>query len=220
MFTGLVEALGIVEDLGASRVRVRWLDPNPATLADLALGDSVAVDGVCLTVAETKANGFTADISPETRRRSTLDTGTGRHVANLERSLRAGSKIGGHFVTGHIDGVGYLESSRETDNAWEMSFRIPDEIARYVVLKGSIAINGISLTVAAVDESGACFQVAVIPHTYHATNLSRLRLSDRVNLEGDILGKYVEKLLMSSPAASAPTNPELSLSFLSQHGYL
>lgn len=219
MFTGLVESLGIVEDLGESRVRIRWFDPEPAVLAELALGDSVAVDGVCLTVAEVRADGFVADISPETRRRSTLDTGKSGRTANLERSLRAGGKIGGHFVTGHIDGIGHLDRAVETNNAWEMSFHVPEAIARYIVPKGSIAVNGISLTVAEVTDAGAWFQVAVIPHTYRATNLSRLHSGDAVNLEGDILGKYVEKLLGHSQAPAA-TSADLSLNFLAQHGYL
>ncbi|MEO1131614.1 MAG: riboflavin synthase [Cyanobacteria bacterium J06639_1] len=218
MFTGLVEALGIVEDLGDSQVRVRWLHPDPAVLADLALGDSVAVDGVCLTVATMRPDGFVADISPETRRRSTLDTGTGQHTANLERSLRAGGKIGGHFVTGHIDGIGQLDRSAESQNAWEMSFHAPEAIARYIVPKGSIAINGISLTVANVADNGAWFQVAVIPHTYEFTNLFRLQPGDRVNLEGDILGKYVEKLLAHGRCTNGSTS-EIDLSFLAQHGY-
>lgn len=218
MFTGLVEALGIVEDLGESRVRVRWLDPTPGVLADLSLGDSVAVDGVCLTVASLQPDGFVADISPETRRRSTLDTEAGQHTANLERSLRAGGKIGGHFVTGHIDGVGQLDRSVESNNAWEISFRAPEAIARYIVPKGSIAINGISLTVADVADNGTWFQVAVIPHTYEFTNLSRLQPGDRVNLEGDILGKYVEKLLAHGRGGHGAAS-DIDLSFLAQHGY-
>ncbi|MEO0852881.1 MAG: riboflavin synthase [Cyanobacteria bacterium J06648_11] len=218
MFTGLVEALGIVEDLGESRVRVRWLDPEPEVLSDLALGDSVAVDGVCLTVATSTSDGFVADISPETRRRSTLDTGAGQRPANLERSLRAGGKIGGHFVTGHIDGIGHLDRAVESHNAWEMSFRAPEAIARYIVPKGSIAVNGISLTVADVTAGGTWFQVAVIPHTYEFTNLSRLQPGDRVNLEGDILGKYVETLLARGQGARG-TSSAIDLGFLTQHGY-
>jgi riboflavin synthase len=223
MFTGLIQALGTIRVVDSDRL---YLSVSSDTiLQDLMIGDSVAVDGVCLTVEEILAEGFVATASPETLQRTTLGRRSrGEGFVNLETSLRVGSKIGGHFVTGHVDGIGCLVESVIVANSWEMTFSAPSSledqwnayIARYIVGKGSIAVNGISLTVADCDTSGSWFKVAVIPHTYEETNLSHLNLGDWVNLEGDILGKYVEKLL-GMRSYHAPT--EISLEFLAEHGY-
>jgi riboflavin synthase len=187
----------------------------------LTVGDSVAVDGVCLTVIEILPQGFTADASPETLARSTLGDRRNTWV-NLESSLRIGSKLGGHFVTGHVDGIGTLQASIQTSTSWEMTFTTTDSVARYVISKGSIAVNGISLTVAHCNPDGTTFTVAVIPHTYASTNLHLLHLNDPVNLEGDILGKYVEKFLRPKTTNhDASTKRDLVGSdFLIEHGYL
>lgn len=218
MFTGLVQGLGTLERLGPDRVAITC-DPTAAAaiVPELVLGDSVAVDGVCLTVETILAQGFEATVSPETLDRTTL--GSADRV-NLEPSLRVGSKIGGHFVTGHIDGVGWFESAIATSTSWELSFQASDRVARYIVSKGSIAINGISLTVADCSDDGRWFSVAVIPHTYTHTNLQDLQPGAPVNLEGDILGKYVEKLLRSGPAASGLRAADsITPEFLAEHGY-
>lgn len=197
-------------------------------LLDLAIGDSVAVDGVCLTVEEILPQGFVAAASPETLCRTTLGQiqRTAGYV-NLETSLRVGSKLGGHFVTGHVDGIGCLQESVQTDKSWEMSFTAPlHQIGRYIIPKGSIAVNGVSLTVADCHPTGSWFKVAVIPHTYAQTNLVYLQTGSLVNLEGDILGKYVEKFLSPKSPSSAvdelmePSFSELSPAFLAEHGYL
>ncbi len=190
----------------------------------------MAVDGVCLTVTEVLPTGFVAAISPETLSRAVLASADGgERSVNLEPALRVGSKLGGHFVTGHIDGVGYLEASVQTENAWEISFQVPDaRVARYIVPKGSIAVNGISLTVAECSASGNWFKVAVIPHTYAETNLNQLQPGSPVNLEGDVLGKYVEKFLrlgQVDPAVSEleslyRDSDQLSPAFLAENGYL
>ncbi|MGK7913325.1 MAG: riboflavin synthase [Synechococcus sp.] len=222
MFTGLVQAKGLLEAVNDYQLNVQWLDASPDVLKDLELGDSVAVDGVCLTVANNTSKGFIADISPETLARTSLGNYPADRPVNLERSLKVGGKIGGHFVTGHIDGIGHFCEAIETGDSWELSFRAPAAVARYIVLKGSIAINGISLTVAELGSNGGWFKVAVIPHTFENTNLSALKPSDRVNLEGDILGKYVERFLLGQASGQpAPTTeePALDLSFLSQHGF-
>ncbi|MDX2243667.1 MAG: riboflavin synthase [Leptolyngbyaceae cyanobacterium bins.302] len=230
MFTGLIQGLGTLQSLASDRVQVMCL---PATasliLPGLELGDSVAVDGVCLTVVEILPQGFVAVISPETRDRSTLSHANHAPV-NLETSLRVGSKLGGHFVTGHVDGIGYLESAVETSTSWEMTFTAPPIAARYILAKGSIAINGISLTVANCNPEGTRFTVAVIPHTYNETNLKQLQPGNPVNLEGDILGKYVEKFVRQGvstggdrwePSPSVPQSlDQLTPSFLAEHGYL
>lgn len=234
MFTGLVQAQGSLTLLEGDRLQITWDSSTPDwVFADLASGDSVAVDGICLTVTQCVAAGFIADVSPETLHRTTLGDRTGAAQVNLEPSLRVGSKLGGHFVTGHIDGVGYLESAVPTESAWWMTFRVSDaRVSRYIVPKGSIAINGISLTVADCDGAGERFSVAVIPLTYAETNLRYLHPGDRVNLEGDVLGKYVEKFLrLANPNSSlalasleqygkSSSEPAISDAFLAEHGYL
>lgn len=206
MFTGIIEAQGHLRSLSRDRVEISWHGLTESIAADLELGDSVAVDGVCLTIAQRTATGFIADVSPETLNRTTLASG---RAVNLERSLRVGGKVGGHFVTGHIDGIGQLIAATATEHAWELEFSVPSTLQRYLAPKGSIAINGISLTLATVTANH--FSVAVIPHTYENTNLAALMPNDAVNLEGDILSKYIESHLR--PQAS------VDLSFLAEHGY-
>ncbi len=216
MFTGLVQTTGSLTWQGSSQVHISC----PDLLAGLDLGDSVAVDGLCLTVAKITQDGFIADISPETLSRSTLASRPAHYPVNLEPSLRVGDKLGGHFVSGHIDGIGECLASQFQETAWDLGFRVPAAIGRYVISKGSIAINGISLTVAHVEAEGCLFHVAVIPTTFQSTNLSYLRVGDQVNIEGDMIGKYVEKLVL--PAATHPISQDdtLSLDFLVEHGYL
>jgi riboflavin synthase len=227
VFTGLIQALGTIKPAGTDQLEVLCASADcGAILHDLAPGDSVAVDGICLTVVEIHSQGFVATASPETLRRTTLGN---RHASNapvnLETSLRAGSKLGGHFVTGHVDGTGCLQESVQTGSSWEMSFTAPAEIARYIVPKGSIAINGVSLTVAECDPTGSRFKVAVIPHTYIQTNLQHLQPGSSVNLEGDILGKYAEKFLhlgsRSLPTETpAPWGDDITPAFLAEHGFV
>lgn len=186
-------------------------------MADIALGDSIAVDGVCLTVATVLPTGFIATASPETLSRSTLGRIPINRPVNLESSLRVGAKVGGHFVTGHVDGQGYVGEIDQTDSAWEISFTIPThQVARYVVPKGSISVNGISLTVADCSPAGDWFKVAVIPVTYDETNLQYLQPNEPVNLEGDILGKYVDRFAQIGGRAA---QSNISLDFLAEHGY-
>ncbi len=230
MFTGLIQSLGKLTRLDATHLKV---DCDPVTgdriLRDLELGDSIAVDGVCLTVETALSNGFVVTASPETLAKSTLGYLPEGAMVNLESSLRVGSKIGGHFVTGHVDGLGRFEAAIAAATSWVLTFAVPDAaIARYIVPKGSIAVNGISLTVAECNPSGDQFTVAVIPVTYQETTLQHLQPGQAVNLEGDILGKYAEKFLQlgaSRPlddGAIAPATPAaetISLAFLAEHGY-
>jgi riboflavin synthase len=234
MFTGLIQAIGQIEQLSDRAITICC----PSTITKkLAIGDSVAVNGICLTVVEILPMGFTADISPETLSRSNL-TEDGLRYVNLETALSVGDKLGGHFVSGHIDGIGTLQEVKNSGNAWEMSFTAKDTTARYVVYKGSIAINGVSLTIANCNEKGTWFSVAVIPHTYEQTNLNHLKSGNSVNLEGDLLGKYVEKFLRHAPntthlggfedgsintypALGDRANvPDISADFLAEHGWL
>lgn len=232
MFTGLIQTTGTIHPLGKDQIQISCATTAPEWfLADLAIGDSISVDGVCLTVTRILAGGFVAAASPETLKRTTLGQLEGDGYVNLEASLRVGSKLGGHFVTGHVDGVGYLEASVQTATSWEMSFTVSDpRISRYIVSKGSIAVNGVSLTVADCNLEGTWFKAAVIPLTYAETNLRYLKQNGVVNLEGDVLGKYVEKFLRlggdKSERAIAdigiiqPTHADLSPAFLVEHGYL
>ena len=194
-------------------------------MQDLAYGDSVAVDGICLTVEKVLKDGFIATASPETLRRTTLGgEQTQQRYVNLEASLRVGSKVGGHFVMGHVDGIGRLLVAEQTATSWEMTFIASDAIARYIVPKGSIAVNGISLTVAGYEPELCEFKVAVIPLTYTETNLRYLVAGSLVNLEGDILGKYVEKFLYSGNPHSKHSDENsidgITPAFLAEHGYL
>ena len=176
MFTGLIQALGITSSLREEQLRITCSSgTTDIILQQIAIGDSIAVDGVCLTVEELLPQGFIAAASAETLRRTTLgQRQRALTYVNLEASLRVGSKLGGHFVTGHVDGIGCLQELVDTNNSWEMRFTAPQEfatlwqhqIARYIVPKGSIAVNGVSLTVADCDPDGNWFKAAVIPHTY------------------------------------------------------
>lgn len=228
MFTGLIQTLGTIQPQDSDKLRISCSsDVASIILADLEIGDSVAVDGVCLTVEEILPQGFVASASPETLRRTTLGQQQLDNAwVNLETSLRVGSKLGGHFVTGHVDGIGRLRSLEQTAKSWEITFTAPPHVARYIVPKGSIAVNGVSLTVAECDPAGTWFKVAVIPHTFAQTNLYYLKIDSWVNLEGDILGKYVERLLRfgsgderSHDVDAVPSLETITPAFLAEHGY-
>lgn len=240
MFTGLIQTTGTIRSITPELIQIAWGAHAPHAFLDgMDIGDSIAVNGICLTVTQILTDSFWAAVSPETLDRTILGQSRPQDVVNLESSLRVGSKIGGHFVTGHIDGVGHFQSSVQTANAWEMRFAVSDpKVARYIVPKGSIAVNGISLTVADCDSAGSWFTVAVIPLTYEETNLKYLGVDSPVNLEGDVLGKYVEKFLrltppagvahsqalesfssMSKGAAMDKSNGGVTSDFLAEHGY-
>ena len=228
MFTGLVQSLGSIESYSQTSLEISLVDNGDRTLmTNLEIGDSVAVDGVCLTVETVLDSGFIATASPETLAVTNLgDREKAAKYVNLETSLRMGSKIGGHFVTGHIDGIGSLIEAVSTATSWEIRFGIPtgmaeqwqERIGRYLVSKGSIAVNGISLTIAECATDGSWFTAAVIPHTYSSTNLNCLQAGNLVNLESDILGKYVDRLVSHRLPARQPAE-DINLSFLTEHGY-
>ncbi len=200
MFTGIIEEIGKVNRISkGSESAVIEINASKI-MDDVKLGDSIAVNGVCLTCTKLVSNGFTADIMAETLRRSSLgELKAGSHV-NLERAMKADGRFGGHIVSGHIDGTGIISEIRSEDNAVWYSIKASESLLRYIVLKGSIAIDGISLTVAYVDNE--CFRVSIIPHTLKETVLSERKKGDIVNLENDIISKYVEKLLSSDQGSS------------------
>ncbi len=188
MFTGLVEETGKIV-APAPRMRVSC----STILSDLHEGDSICVSGVCLTAVEIGSDGFSADLAPETLRRSSLGDRNVGDVVNLERSLRVDQRLGGHIVQGHVDGTGEIVSLRELgDENWWLDIRIPQELDRYIVFKGSISVDGISLTVASIEN--LILGITIIPHTYRHTSLGNRKVGERVNLEVDILAKYLEKL--------------------------
>jgi riboflavin synthase len=194
VFTGIVEAVGRIRDVERRQTTHRFWVDAPALAADLLDGASVAVDGACLTVVERKAGRFAFDVIGTTLDRTIAAgyrDGTG---VNLERALRADGRIDGHLVQGHIDGIGELVRCIMDGEFWLMDFRLPADVASLTVEHGSVAINGVSLTVSEILDSDVC-RIGVIPFTHEHTNLGDLRVGDRVNVEGDLLGKYVKKVL-------------------------
>ena len=218
MFTGLIQAVGTIQRRSSG-----VLIEGCGAFAPLALGDSVAVDGVCLTVAERSSNGFLADVSEETLSRTTLGTKADRGGAvNLEPALRLSDRLGGHLVSGHIDAVGEVTSIEARPQSWELELRwLEPRFGRYVCEKASIAVDGISLTVARCADDGVHFTLAVIPHTWGVTTLMNRAVGDRVNLEADQLARYAERLLDGVNASDASSRPEPSLSkeWLAAHGW-
>jgi riboflavin synthase len=199
MFTGIIEEVGALHSVeprsAGSRLRIR----APLVCSDLREGDSICVNGVCLTAVDPRPDSFAADASPETLQRSSLGGLATGAPLNLERALKPSSRMGGHIVQGHVDATGRLLGlDLIGDDNWWLTLSIPSDIQRYVVFKGSIAIEGISLTVAAVED--AAVSVTIIPHTYANTNLKSKRPGDLLNLETDILAKYVEKMLAAFQA--------------------
>ena len=193
MFTGIVEETGFVKAIFLQGESGTIQIAASKVLQGTKLGDSIAVNGICLTVTKILADGFEADVMAETVRRSSLKVMREGSVVNLERAMACDGRFGGHIVSGHIDGVGEIVSIRPEGNAIWYQIRAKEEILRYIVSKGSIAIDGISLTVAAVEEES--FLVSVIPHTRSQTALKERSVGDVVNLENDVIGKYVERLL-------------------------
>ncbi|NPB09188.1 MAG: riboflavin synthase [Thermodesulfobacteria bacterium] len=193
MFTGIVEGLGeIVKKAPLSR-GVRFEIRAPFDLSDTKLGDSIAVNGACLTVVDLRGDTFAVDVSPETLSRTTLGTLTPGEKVNLERALRLGDRLGGHLVSGHVDGIGEVTRREEKGEFIFYRVRLPQGLSRYVIEKGSIAIDGISLTVNRVYDHE--IELAIIPHTAKLTTMGFRRPGDRVNIEVDLIGKYVERLL-------------------------
>ncbi len=198
MFTGLIREVGRVAAVDGGADGVRLTIDAPSTARDAQLGDSIALSGVCLTVVERAGDRLAFDAVPETLARSSLQTLEPGSRVNVEPALRAGEPLGGHYVQGHVDGVGEIRSVEPEGDGRRIWIDAPPELMRYVVEKGSVAVEGTSLTVAELDDAG--FAVALIPHTLEETTLGDLEPADPVNLEADVLAKYVEKLLAREPA--------------------
>jgi riboflavin synthase len=224
MFTGIVEELGQLKRIKSGSKSAFLEIKAKQVLQDVKIGDSIAVNGVCLTVTGFQQDWFTADVMAETLNKTNLGRLRSGERVNLERALRLSDRLGGHIVSGHIDGVGTITSQRVVDIAVLTEIAAPPQILKYVIAKGSIAIDGISLTV--VELTPSAFTVSLIPHTAKLTTLGFKKAGDWVNLEGDVLGKYVERLLRLAPGDNQQ-NPEgstgltgVNLDLLTRYGFL
>lgn len=215
MFTGMIEEIGRAEKIKRGQHSALLTIRAKKVLEDTRIGDSIAVNGICLTVTELLPHSFSADVMHETLNRSSLAQLTPGSSVNLERAMTAKGRFGGHLVMGHADGVGKISRIRRDDTAVWYTVQAEPEILRYIVEKGSIALDGISLTVAAVTQKD--FSVSVIPHTLSQTILQEKKIGDAVNLETDIIGKYMEKLL--DPVLIQPKKSTITQEFLSRCGF-
>jgi len=216
MFTGLVEEIGAIKEMIRGSKSVRLSISCSRILDDIKIGDSIAVNGVCLTVTDMGDSWFSADVMPETIRKTGLDKLSIAGRVNLERALRLSDRLGGHIVTGHIDGTGTVISRVEEDNAIWLTIEAQDDILKYIVMKGSVVLDGTSLTVAYVDDR--CFKVSLIPHTAGETTLGSRKPGDQINIECDVIGKYVEKLL-NRDSHEAKSKQDISMEFLRSNGF-
>ncbi|MFO7983523.1 MAG: riboflavin synthase [Desulfuromonadales bacterium] len=218
MFTGLIEDIGTLRRLRRSPDGMQLVVGTAIAMNELVRGESIAVDGVCLTVTSFGEGTFTADVSPESLDRTGLGRRTVGSRMNLERALQLGGRLGGHLVSGHVDCLAEIGSRQRRGNAEVFDFRMPKEFLRYVVEKGSIAIDGISLTVNAVDDSG--FSVAVIPHTLAQTTLIDRTPGETVNIETDMIGKYIDRLIPRSGEEGEQTRSRIDIEYLAKNGFL
>lgn len=216
IFTGLIIEVGRVRRVDRRAEGAYLVFAAQQVLDGTRIGDSISINGIDLTVTEMGADYFTADASLETLRRTTLGELRAGSRVNLERALGVGERLGGHMVQGHIDGTGELVSTTREGNAYRLRFRFPRDLGRYIAMKGSICVDGISLTVAGLGDDW--FEVAVIPHTWRETTLAERRGGDRVNLEVDVLAKYVERLLQHTGRVTAAPN-NLTMEYLKEKGY-
>lgn len=218
MFTGIVEEIGIVRSVTLGGSSGALTISAKKVLEGMKLGDSISVEGACLTVSEIGRDYFQADVSAETASRTNLRWLRAGDRLNLERALRVGDRIGGHQMSGHIDGLGQIKSILTDGDYYQVKIEVPPNIMRYIVEKGSVGVDGISLTVASCSSEE--FEVAVIPFTARATTLTRKKIGAKVNIECDMIGKYVEKVLTSGRAAKGEKKLELTKEFLAEHGFI
>ncbi|MDH3870995.1 MAG: riboflavin synthase [Gammaproteobacteria bacterium] len=219
MFTGIIQAVGTVAALenrgGDMRIGI---NTGKLPMEDVGLGDSIAVSGVCLTVVELHGTGFIADVSGETLRRTVLGRLAVNDAVNLEKALTLETRLGGHLVSGHVDGIGTVSARSADSRSVQFTIRAPDELARYIAAKGSITVDGVSLTVNAVN--GAEFTLNIVPHTLDETTLNEYRPGRELNLEVDLVARYLERLLQGEAAARPGSGQGLSRETLESHGFI
>ena len=217
MFTGIIQSIGKLKK--EKNILIIEILDQPF---DMQIGDSIAVDGICLTVKEISNNQFKVDVSEETLKKTTLgEKSSINQIVNLEPALRISDRLGGHIVSGHIDGLGKVENLEKLEKSWLLSIKWENKsFSKYTVDKGSISVNGISLTIAKSENRGEIFTIAIIPHTWDKTNLKNLKIGDSVNLEGDALIKYVEKLLQFHKNINSENfSEEISSNWLKENGW-
>ncbi len=218
MFTGIIEEIGKIKSSKKAGNSIALSLDASLVLEDVKLGDSIAVNGVCLTVTSFTKTSFTADVMPETMTRTNLGSLKNGSRVNMERALRVGDRLGGHMVSGHIDGFGEVVGTKHDDNAIWVTISAPTNILKYIIEKGSIAIDGISLTVAYVDDK--VFKVSIIPHTQDETTLVSLKTGTKVNLENDLTAKYIEKFIYHKDDEPKEKKSALSMDMLMENGFL
>lgn len=218
MFSGIIEEMGalksIENNLGGARLSIL----ASTVLEDLKIGESVSVSGTCLTVTGIENEDFAVDVSSETLKRTTLGSATVGEPVNLERAMALNERIGGHLVTGHIDGIGIIRERAQNGNSFHLTIEATENIVRYCVEKGSITVDGISLTINSVSERS--FSVAIIPHTAKVTTMGLKQIGDSVNLETDLIGKYVERLLQASGHLPGNPKPVIDRDYLQERGLI
>ncbi|MBM7623317.1 riboflavin synthase [Sporohalobacter salinus] len=218
MFTGIVEEMGKVSSINRGSQSIELKIKADKVLQDVEIGDSIATNGVCLTVTDFSESYFTVDVMPETMRKSSLaELKIGSEV-NLERALRLQDRLGGHLVSGHIDGTGKIQDKKQEDNAILVTISLPVDLKKYLISKGSIAIDGISLTIAELHQHE--FIISLIPHTAEETTLGQKDVGDTVNLEVDLIGKYVEKMLNFQAESNNSQESNVDLNLLQKNGFL
>ncbi len=218
MFTGIIEEVGTVQGVVSGRTSGEISIRARAVLGGTKIGDSIAVNGVCLTVIRMSSGGFTADVMPETMRRTNLGQLSVGSIVNLERAMAADGRFGGHIVAGHVDGTGTILSMKNEENAVLVKIAAPKQILDLIIEKGSIAIDGISLTIAEITSHD--FTVSIIPHTGSETILLKKKAGDMVNLENDVLGKYVQKLMGLAPESKPEEKKSnITMEFLMKNGF-
>lgn len=218
MFTGIIESVGSIAALSprGNDMRVR-VDTGKLSMADVNLGDSIATNGVCLTVVDFSDNHFDADVSIETIKRTGFVNYKVGQAVNLEKAMLASSRFGGHIVSGHVDGVGEVSKVENLGQTWEIWVKAPDNLAKYIAEKGSITVDGTSLTVN--DVHGASFKLTLVPHTLKETVIQHYQPGTAVNLEVDVIARYLERLMLGDKAADSQKS-DISTEFLAENGYL
>lgn len=217
MFTGLIQDIGKIESIDRRGEGIGLTISTQLDLSNVKIGDSISVDGVCLTITKLSGRTFHAEVSPETLRRTTLSTARAGQPVNLEGALKMSDPLGGHLVSGHVDGTGEIIEIVAEGNSIRYRFWVPAQISRFLIEKGSVAVDGISLTV--MQCQGQEFSVSVIPHTAETTTLGRKKSGDRVNLENDMIAKYVEKFVHARED-QAGEKSRVDYAFLAKHGFV
>ena len=218
MFTGIIQAVGSIASMDQHGGDMRLaIHSGKLPMTDVVSGDSIAVSGVCLTVIEKLASGFCADVSGETLRRTMIGSLAVNAAVNLEKALTLETRLGGHLVSGHVDGIGTVTDREEDSRSVQFTIEAPADLARYIAIKGSICVDGVSLTVNAVD--GAAFELNIVPHTLAETTLHTYRAGQQVNLEVDLVARYLERLLLGEAAAQPGNSGQITRELLESCGF-